>query len=161
MIAVLALMWMNCGPNGMPRLIVGYSAAMLYQNSSWTSTGVPRKNHTYSQLAARHQRVGREPHHREQDAERDAERLRGDRQLDRDHARRAVIRAVEQVVADVAPLEVAGCVAIELHDRDGDHQHDRGRHPPSRVADRDGLDVVGARRLLVRRAQRRCGHRVP
>ena len=29
------------------------------------------------------------------------------------------------------------------------------------MADRDGLDVVGPRRLRVRRAQRRCRHPVP
>ncbi len=33
----------NCGPNGMPRPSVGYSAPMLNQNSSCTSSGVDRK----------------------------------------------------------------------------------------------------------------------
>ena len=42
--SVFASRWMNEGPNGMPRSIVGYSAAMLNQNRIWTSTGVPRKN---------------------------------------------------------------------------------------------------------------------
>ena len=35
-IAVLALMLMNWGPNGIPRWITGYSAAMLYQKRIWT-----------------------------------------------------------------------------------------------------------------------------
>ena len=32
--AEFALIEMNCGPNGIPRWISGYRAAMLYQNSS-------------------------------------------------------------------------------------------------------------------------------
>ena len=43
-ISVFASAWMNAGPNGIPSAIFGYSAAMLYQNSICTSTGVPRKN---------------------------------------------------------------------------------------------------------------------
>jgi hypothetical protein len=43
-ISVLAFAWMKAGPNGTPSAIFGYSAAMLYQNRSCTSTGVPRKN---------------------------------------------------------------------------------------------------------------------
>ncbi len=41
---LVALMWMNEGPNGIPRPIVGYSAAMLKKIRIWTSSGVPRKN---------------------------------------------------------------------------------------------------------------------
>src|SRR5271169_920050 len=48
--SVFASAWMNAGPNGIPRLIFGYRAATLYQNSSCTRTGVPRKNQMYSQL---------------------------------------------------------------------------------------------------------------
>ena len=49
-ISELASAWTNAGPKGMPIPIFGYSAAMLYQKSSCTSTGVPRKNQMYSQL---------------------------------------------------------------------------------------------------------------
>jgi hypothetical protein len=38
------------GPNGIPTEIFGYKNARLNQTSSWTSTGVPRKNQMYSQL---------------------------------------------------------------------------------------------------------------
>ena len=43
-ISVLALAWMNEGPNGIPRSMVGNSAPMKFQNSNCTSNGVPRKN---------------------------------------------------------------------------------------------------------------------
>lgn len=33
----------NSGPNGMPIDNVGQSAPRKFQNTSWTSTGVPRK----------------------------------------------------------------------------------------------------------------------
>ena len=52
MISVLADSWTNVGPpNGIPSEIIGNSAAMLYQNRTWTSRGVPRKNQMYSQAA--------------------------------------------------------------------------------------------------------------
>ena len=41
----------NCGPNGMPSETVGISKARLYQKTSWTSGGTPRKNQIHSQLA--------------------------------------------------------------------------------------------------------------
>ena len=39
------------GPNGTPSEMRGYRKARLNQNSSWTSTGVPRKSQMYAQLA--------------------------------------------------------------------------------------------------------------
>src|SRR5215467_5256004 len=51
-IRLFALAVSHEGPNGMPIEIFGYKNARLNQTSSWTSTGVPRKNQMYTQLDA-------------------------------------------------------------------------------------------------------------
>src|SRR5437763_651512 len=61
-ISVLALTSMIAGPpKGTPRLIFGNRAAMKPQNSSCTSSGVPRKNQMYSQLKLETSGLGRPP----------------------------------------------------------------------------------------------------
>ena len=51
MITAFALPWTSSRPpNGIPSDTRGYNAEMKLQNSSWTRTGVPRKNQMYSQL---------------------------------------------------------------------------------------------------------------
>src|ERR1700722_17320428 len=49
-IRLFALAVSHEGPNGTPNEIFGYRNARLNHTSSWTRTGVPRKNQMYSQL---------------------------------------------------------------------------------------------------------------
>ena len=119
---------------------------MLYQNSSCTSSGVPRKNQMYSQLAPETSGFG--------DSRITASRTpstipidhRQHGQLDRDQDAVEDPR-VEQVWPTTCHWKpglvtigrmIDAAITSTIDDRD----------PPPRVADRDGLDVLGPPRSL-------------
>jgi hypothetical protein len=128
-------------------LITGKSDARLYQNSSWTSSGVPRKNQMYSQLEPEISGFGGLAHDREDHPEHDPDQHGQDRQPDRGQYAMQDAR-VEQILADDAPLE-----SLRRDDRSDDRRRDddddRRGDPPSRVPNWDGLDLLGPPRWLL------------
>ena len=114
---------------------------MLYQNSSCTSTGVPRKNQMYSQLARDTSGFG--------DSRITASSTPSTIPIAIAIAVSSIVttrpfedRLVEQVFADDAPLE-ARVGDDRTDERDRDHEDHRRRDPAAGVADRDGPYVIG------------------
>ena len=136
----------------MPSEIRGYRKARLYQNSSWTRTGVPRKNQMYDPARAGEQRVGGKPHDREDHAEHDPDR-HGDHGEQDCELQALQHPAGQEIAPDDVPLE-AGVRHQGVREHRDQQQHNCRGQPPSRVADWHRLDLLrrpGAARGLRRR----------